>query len=460
MKMYDRQGTAADVPDDQVGEALRSGQYGLARGRVNVVNPDGRTGSLSTQNLLKALDRGWELEGEEEKGERLYGDREIAAGAAGIARGATLGLSDVVLTKSGLVAPETLKGIQDHNEAASILGEVSGAVGSALIPGGQTNLAAKVLKGIASPSRFVTSIGANTAHRAEGALLKYLTEKTAAKELVRTGQTIFGPANASMGQQALARAAAYAASGVVEGSLFGAGQAISEKALGHPETVGELLVAHMGAGAIAGGVAGGIFGGVGAFGEKALRRLQGTAEVKLSEVGGAVGHKADELSSNARRAADTEAFEQVGISSDALQNLAKKKGKNWEPKARYAMTDEGVHPDGAPIYQRGQTSEETIGRLSEAVEHNGERIGGFYESLDDSMVTVDDILRRDCKKLQIRPGGNAKDRRKYLRSGKGELKVHGEAQDRVIEASDSVRGVLKDYVDGESVMVPSEILQI
>jgi hypothetical protein len=32
-----------------------------------------------------------------------FGDRPIAAGAAGIARGASLGLSDVALTKSGLV---------------------------------------------------------------------------------------------------------------------------------------------------------------------------------------------------------------------------------------------------------------------------------------------------------------------------------------------------------------------
>lgn len=442
MKMFGRDGKEVDVPPEHVAEALRSGKYGLPKGSVNVVSPEGRVGSLDVSRVLHALDRGYQLESEEQRGERLYGERPVSAGLAGVARGASLGLSDMALTKSGLVDPKTLKGIQDHNEAASVLGEVTGAVGSAFIPGGEANLVSKVLKGMSAPSRFVTSIGANTANRAEASLLKYLTEKGAARELVRTGEAVFGPANLSIGKQALARAAAYAASGAVEGSLYGAGQAISEKALGHPETVGELLVAHMGAGAIAGGVAGGIFGGIGSFSENVVRRLQNTAEVKLNEVSSMMGEKAGELSSQARRATDTEAFSQVGLSEANLRQGAKRKGKSWEPKARYALSDEGVHPDGLPIYRRGQTSEETVERLKQAVEHNGERVGGFYESLDGALKRVDDALYEPVDLGAI-----------------GERRALGEAMARGKKSRASVRDAMKDFVEGEGPHSPEELLK-
>jgi hypothetical protein len=51
---------------------------------------------------------------------------EVKAGLAGAARGLTFGVSDVAMTASGAVDPETLRGLEEENPSASTAGEIAG----------------------------------------------------------------------------------------------------------------------------------------------------------------------------------------------------------------------------------------------------------------------------------------------------------------------------------------------
>src|SRR3990167_1022008 len=125
MIFFNKEGQAFEVQPGDVEAAFKQG-LSPKEAKVPVVSTSGKSGLLDVAKLPRALASGWHLETEEEKVERVYGGQPISAGLAGVARGATLGLSDVVLTKSGLVDPEVLRGIQDANEAASLIGEVTG----------------------------------------------------------------------------------------------------------------------------------------------------------------------------------------------------------------------------------------------------------------------------------------------------------------------------------------------
>src|SRR5690242_2830421 len=84
-------------------------------GKVFYVGPGGELVSYDRSNypqIASAQQLGWRPatieDVEHRKNELLYGDSPIRAGLAGAARGFTVGLSDVALTKTGLVQPETL----------------------------------------------------------------------------------------------------------------------------------------------------------------------------------------------------------------------------------------------------------------------------------------------------------------------------------------------------------------
>ncbi len=117
---------------------------------------------------------------------------EILAGTAGLARGATLGGSDIALTKSGLVSPETLKGLSEANPLSSGAGQLVGGAGL---------------------------IGAT------GGLGAGLEGMGAAEQIAAMG---------------------------VEGGLFGAGNAATEYAMGDPTLNAQKIASHIGTGVLFG----------------------------------------------------------------------------------------------------------------------------------------------------------------------------------------------------------------
>lgn len=228
-------GEVEDMPDGSVTAAVAAGSHGLPLGDVAVISPDGRPGVVPAEKASEAFQAGYRLETQKEVLLREQGDTtgEVKAFAEGAGRGLTFGLSDLALTKTGLVEPKLMEARREANPVAAIGGEVAGTAASLLIPGGGALGAAGKLGRVA-----------------EGAVARV------------AGEGLAG------------RLVAKATGGALEGSLFGMGSAVSESALGDTDLTAEKLLAGAGVGAVVGG-------GLGALGGLAAEGL-GAAKGKLN----------------------------------------------------------------------------------------------------------------------------------------------------------------------------------
>jgi len=172
--------------------------------------------------------------------EKKYGGQPVKAALAGAARGLTFGISDQALVKSGLVDPQTLRELEERNKAASVTGEAAGVVLPSIATLGATapvSAAGVAVRGAA----------------AAGKAVEELTAKSLGKLITQTG-------NKKLATEILKKSLPKVAGSAVEGGFYGAGQLISEDALGTQEFNAENLLASVGTGAIIGGLAGGAFG--------------------------------------------------------------------------------------------------------------------------------------------------------------------------------------------------------
>lgn len=172
--------------------------------------------------------------------EQNYGEglgNSLKAFGAGAGRGATFGLSDQALTKSGLVEPKTLQQLKQRHPIATTAGEVAGIAGSmALAPE-------------MSPVGLLGKAGEAVA---EGAAP--LAESVAGY--------VANPETSPIINRMLSGAGSQAAGSAVEGAAYGLGQSVSEQALGDPNLNAEKLMSNVGYGALFGGALGGMFGGL------------------------------------------------------------------------------------------------------------------------------------------------------------------------------------------------------
>ncbi len=247
-----------EIPEDKVLERFLSGKYAFRKGeRVPVVAPDGSIGTIPSEKALEAFQGGfaYDVDHVRRKEEREFGDREISAFIAGAGRGATLGLSDVLLTETGLVEEETLRGLEEYNPGASLTGELIGVAAPLLVPepsstaGALARIAGTGIRAIGAPVRAAVKVGSV----AEKAIV------TGVK-----GLEISNPALKYAAEKIVTRMAR----GAIEGTAFGAGHAISELALADPKTLAEQtladtglsLLTKAGEGALIGGAASGVLG--------------------------------------------------------------------------------------------------------------------------------------------------------------------------------------------------------
>lgn len=320
----------ADVPAATSDTGEPSGDSGdilsevLPPDRVPVVRPDGTLASVRQSKYQEAIDQGYRFQAPEEQAkfrdQLKYGESPIKAGVAGALRGATLGLSDVVGPNLGISDRETLAGLKEANPEASVIGEIGGGVASLLIPGAQE---------VSGPA-LAAKLG----------------------KAVQGGLALKG---AGLGSRLLGKAVA----GAVEGTLYGAGNAVSEAALGDVELNADMLIAGGGLGMVL-GAAGGGAGGLLEEGIGAATKAASSA-IKKSNLAEFLGGKAEDFGAKA-----------IGGSQSAFKGLSRDEVR---AVARDVMD--------AGLIGKGDSAAQILPKIQTARKEAGEAIGSVLKEADD-----------------------------------------------------------------------------
>lgn len=264
--------TEIDLPEQEVAARYLAGTIRTPEGaRIPMVDRAGNVGSVDPSLLPSAIEAGYSLASEgalrEAELEAKYGGIGSAAlaGAEGVGRGLTFGLSEGALNLAlGDEYSEGAKARAELNPVASIGGEVVGALAPALLSGG-TSAGASGAGLAARGARAATALprlAARGGLMAEAATARALGE------------------GASVGGRILRAAAAKGVGGAVEALPYAVGRGISTAVI-DDDASAEKILAQIGLETIAGGLAGGILGGAGRATsegyEAAARRLFGDA---------------------------------------------------------------------------------------------------------------------------------------------------------------------------------------
>ena len=301
------------VLENEVVPAVLSGRYGLQKGEsISVVLDSGRKGSVPAEKAFSAFQGGARLytrEEQEKDAQRARANTTsgmLLGTAASLARGATLGLSDALLTAGD--SPESndrrsfLNAFKDEHPNASLSFDILGAVVPAFFTGG----ASVGARGAAKTALSFTPAG--LAARAGRA-----TETSIARGI---------GAPLSVGSRVAPRVAGSA----VEGAAFATGGVLSERTLGDLELTAESLVGGLTFGAIVGGAFGGALALPGALSQKAYTAAKESSENLFNSTRA----KAQEFADKASKATGKNA---EALKSEGL-NFAKKFDDEFLAEAR------------------------------------------------------------------------------------------------------------------------------
>ena len=205
---------------------------------IQIVLPDGTIGAIDESELPRYRQYGARLATPEDVAgrsveaelEREYGDRPFSAGALGLARGLTLGGSDVLADQFGYDV--TAREVRERNPVVSGVTEVVGAVAPAVASGGASaagtaGRAARALS--ATPAGRAASLGAALGQRAGGGFLARTGGMAAEGAIVGAGA---GVSELALSEQPVTaeRAMSVLSSNALLGAGIGAGASVIGKA--------------------------------------------------------------------------------------------------------------------------------------------------------------------------------------------------------------------------------------
>jgi hypothetical protein len=331
-------GTIASVPADQLDQAEVAGA------------------ERSTPEALRHAEVEQKYRGSFGKGLELEAGARIAGGL----RGFTGGLSDkAIVALGGDAARERLN---EYNEAAPILSkgsEISGIL-APLAAGGVPGAAGRLARGI-------PGLVGEAGHAGEGV------------------------AASLMGRSALGRVASGAVAGGLEGAAYGAGQEVSESALGDHELTAQKLVAAAGHGFLAGATVGGALGGVAAM------RAPATLEEKLTamhpyrpatELARPIAEDAapQSIAGYAEDLAGKKAFKALGGNAGEARALLRRKGQGAASETGNAFADDIEAQSGKTF--GAHTVESAYEHSVKRVDDLGTKLGSMLEHLDAAKTGV------------------------------------------------------------------------
>lgn len=339
---------------------------------------------------------------------REFGDRGVAAGLAGAASSATLGLSDAA--GSALGFGDDLAGLREYNPEAALLGEVVGGVAPILALG---------------PMGFAGEAAEGAGLLARGARALTAPVRAVAGAAEMTGEVVGGLVRGA-GRSALRRGAGtvarLGAEGAIEGAAGEAGRMISEESLGDPHLTAEAILARLGSGALLGAGTGGVLGAGGAVvgeGVRATRR--------------AVGGAADLLRDSWRRSVGTE--------------LSPSVARVWaDVSSRVTGADAGEIERALSLTADGRRLRE-LGARGDAVFDEGTReVSRSLDAVERARAHASDFWGRGLKRENVLP---------RIATGRigDQLTAAGESFGRARELTRRVLATPGDYAGGTGALM-------
>jgi len=242
--------------------------------RVNLLDPNGDPVNVDASEAQQAIQQGGytvpnDAQIQDVQDDAEYGDgvgNSAKAFGAAAARAATFGLSDHLLTDTGLADPRTLTQLEKRHKIADTAGTVTGIVAPMLV--GDELGAANLVKGVGK-------LG-SAAEAATAAAL---------------------PAGESLAGRILAKAGSKAVGSAIEGAAYGLGNVVSESALGDPSEVAEHAVSQIGLSALLGGGIGGLVGLGGVVIPEAVQKAKNSLSSIFDRASGAAGDAFSKVSS-------------------------------------------------------------------------------------------------------------------------------------------------------------------
>jgi hypothetical protein len=403
-----------DVPDEEVQAKFQSGMYGFpADQRIPVLNREGTPGTIAAQDAQQAFSKGFTIETsvarEARQREAQYGGvgGTLAATGEALARGATVGLSDplAIAVADALGGSESAEKVRTHLKEAkeahpylSTGAELVGAVAPILATGGAAapEVGAAEVAGLAGETVRATETVASTARAVEQAsALGRIAElasgagriaTTPARGVAAAGKltekaiaAVAGDASASTVAKIVQKALARGAGASVEGALYGAGNQISEDALGNHELTADKMLAAIGHGAIVGA-------------------LLGTgAEVSTTLVSTAAQTALEKASPLLKRLSREEAFKSLsygGLSPTRLVRAADRVG------GKAAVGDELLRSKVVDVFDKPETS---LPKIQQAVSEAGTDLGETLRVAESkgvkpaSLDTIEKSVRKNAE---------------------------------------------------------------
>jgi len=326
--MYDQSGVAYDVPEDGVAQNLRAG---------------------------------WKLESPDQAAERVrkeYLEKEkggiggaLIAGGLGVARGLSMGLSDVALSE--YVNPKELREYKEAQPTASTIGEVGAMVGPSVasigkgIVGAGSKLlgkkaaqtAVKTLKPGSIVDDAASIIGEQYGKQAVKTATKIpLTGPSIATELGLAAERGIGKLLGETAEQGLLKTIAKSGvkksvGGATEAAFLSTGQVISEQALGDPKMNADSALMHIGLNALLGGGIAGTLGAISPALKAGANKLVGSLPKSIENVTAKTALKSFSKSRAAKATNATatqiknawEQLEKRGVSKDEFAEFLLKK---------------------------------------------------------------------------------------------------------------------------------------
>ena len=327
-----------EVPEEHIREGVLSKKYGFSDAeKVPVIARDGSRHFIPGIKAREAFRRGGKYGGvkewaklgrKEEYGEESF-ENYIGATATGLARGGTLGVSDMVLRE--IIGKERMQTWREEFPGVSTGAEIGGAILSGSFTGGLSTLGtgARVAAGV---QRVATKKLAAQGLQATDFLA---LSKGAFKAGKGLEQLIAGTATAARGAnrstalkilQAGRGTLAKGMGGALEGAAFGAGTTLTEAMLGDPDEAAEMFSANVGWSML--------FGGLGNAGIHAMGVGGAAAGKQMSE---GIASLYEKTTGNKLAVAGQERFIKMTgglLGVEDLDELVKQ--SSWAPKHRAA----------------------------------------------------------------------------------------------------------------------------